>query len=495
MPRGRLSVPVLSTPTIIFGKLRSRRWDQTQHLPNTFSAIARWVSFLVTVLFLSSSLAYHTCRLQFGPASGAFGSDDIYLGQLIGCLELLHAGTTTVLDHAHGDFSNATLDAALNATIDSHIRAFFAPAIHDLSLVNNYSIPDQRQKVLSLVNDSRLLNNDVVSLGLAYDRFISAPQEEVMSFWDIVRFVLRFSQQQSTSLTFDFSLHNLSVVTAHYVAGPYGQTGKLISLLSMLIECVLTPVANQADNSPRLLHQYGVLNTSTPVILSHASFLNEVDMELLRQTRQYISSTPESELHYGHGHPNIWHIQDQASIGVDTHFTYSADMVSQARLWLQTLRGVNFKSTLEDNSIIPYTSPMSVEQAFKQITRNGALALRRPDLGIIAPGAMADLVIFDGSSPNMAGWDDPVAAVILHSNVGDVTDVLVNGEFVKRDGQLTHPNYTTVRQEFERSARRIQRIWKKTDFGSLAGNPLGFGIVPYGEATQIDVEIGPGTGY
>lgn len=107
----------------------------------------------------------------------------------MGCLELLHAGTTTVLDHAHGDFSNATLDAALNATIDSRIRAFFAPAIHDISLVNNYSIPDQRQKVLSLVNDSRLVNNDVVSLGLAYDRFVSAPEEEVMSFWDIVRLV------------------------------------------------------------------------------------------------------------------------------------------------------------------------------------------------------------------------------------------------------------------------------------------------------------------
>lgn len=252
---------------------------------------------------------------------------------------------------------------------------------------------------------------------------------------------------------------------------------------------------NQVENSPRLLQQLGVLNTSTPLILSHASFLNEVDMQILRQTQQYISSTPESELHYGHGHPKIWHIQDQASLGVDTHFTFSADMVSQARLWLQTLRGVNFESSLEENLVIPYTNPMSVEQAFKQITRNGALALRRPDLGIIARGAMADLVVLDGSSPNMAGWDDAVAAVILHSNVGDITDVLVHGRFVKRDGQLTHPNYESIRREFESSGRRIQRIWKETNFSSLAGNPLGFGIMPYGEATQIDIEAGPGTGY
>lgn len=81
------------------------------------------------------------------------------------------------------------MDAALNATMDSSIRAFFAPGIHDLSFLNGYSIQDQRKKLISLVNDSRLQNSDVVSLGLAYDRFASAPEEEVFSFWDIVRFV------------------------------------------------------------------------------------------------------------------------------------------------------------------------------------------------------------------------------------------------------------------------------------------------------------------
>lgn len=252
---------------------------------------------------------------------------------------------------------------------------------------------------------------------------------------------------------------------------------------------------NQVNNSPTLLHQYGLLNTSTPVVLSHASFLNEIDMQLLRQTKQYVSTTPESELHYGHMHPNIWHIQDQASLGVDTHFTFSADMVHQARLWLQTLRGTSFKSALEDDLIIPFNNPMSVEQAFQQITRNGALALRRPDLGIIAEGAKADLVIFDGSSPNMAGWDDPVAAIILHSNVGDISDVLVHGKFVKRNGKLVHSNYDTIMRDFTSSAKRIQRTWKDTAFGSLAGNPLGFGVVSYGEAKYIDTKAGPGTGY
>ncbi|OCT47893.1 chlorohydrolase family protein [Cladophialophora carrionii] len=371
----------------------------------------------------NTTLAEYVQRYgEFSPAVNAFEPNDIYLGQLAGSLELLHAGTTTVLDHAHGDFSNEALDAALNATLDSGIRTFFAPAIHDLSLINGYSIEDQKAKLLSLVNDTRLQNNDVVSLGLAYDRFAQASEEE-------------------------------------------------------------------------LLERYGALNTSTPVVLSHASFISAIDMQLLRETKQYISTTPESEFHYGHLHSQVRHIQDQASLGVDTHFTFSSDMVGQARLWLQALRADSFRLTLEEDLEIPYTNPMSVEQAFLLITRNGALALRRPDIGIIAVGAKADLVVFDGSSPNLLGWDDPIAAVILHSNVGDISDVVVNGKFVKRDGKLAYSDYAAVRQDFLRSAKKIQNAWKEMEFGPLESNPLGFGITPYAQPRQIDVQAGPGTGY
>lgn len=34
--------------------------------------------------------------------SYAYTPDDMYWGQLSGCLEAIHSGTTTVLDHSHG---------------------------------------------------------------------------------------------------------------------------------------------------------------------------------------------------------------------------------------------------------------------------------------------------------------------------------------------------------------------------------------------------------
>ncbi|EXJ60083.1 hypothetical protein A1O7_04233 [Cladophialophora yegresii CBS 114405] len=345
--------------------------------------------------------------VHFGPAAQVFEPSDIYLGQVAGSLELPHAGTTTVLGHAHGDFSDEALDAALNATMDSGIRTFFASAIHDLSFVNGYSIEDQEPK---------------------YSR-------------------------------------------------------------------LSTQAIGQVDNSPQLLDRYGVLNTSIPAVLSHASFISAVDMQLLRETKQYISTTPESEFHYSLLHAHERHTQDQTSPGVDRHFTFSCNMVGQAHLWLQTLRADSFNSTLEDDLKIPYTNPMSVGQAFLLIRRNGALALRRPDLGIIAEGAKADLVVFDGSSPNLLGWDDPFIAVTLHSNVVDISDVFVNGKFVKRDGKLTYSGYAAVRQDFLRSARKIQSPWEEMEFVSQRTNPLEFGITPYSQPRQHYVQAGPGTGY
>ena len=56
-----------------------------------------------------------------------------------------------------------------------------------------------------------------------------------------------------------------------------------------------------------------------PVVISHASFISEEDADLLRQTNQYISTTPESEAHYGHDNPGAETIQDQASLGIDSH--------------------------------------------------------------------------------------------------------------------------------------------------------------------------------
>jgi cytosine/adenosine deaminase-related metal-dependent hydrolase len=235
----------------------------------------------------------------------------------------------------------------------------------------------------------------------------------------------------------------------------------------------------------------GILNTSIPFVLSHGSFLTARGLDLLRSCNQYISITPESEQHYGHNDPHSHVAQDQGALGVDTHFTFSTDIITQARLWLQRVRVELYSRVLRDWHV-PYNNPMSVAQAFHMATRAGGLALRRPDIGVVAAGAVADLLVFDGTAPSLLGWRDPVAAVILHASVGDIEGVMANGVWVKRNGSLVVDGYDGVRARFLDAAHRVQETWRNIAYPALPDNMFSY---PYGKTLQVDTERGSGDGY
>ena len=348
--------------------------------------------------------------------SGQFTSEDVYIGQLAGLYETLNAGVTTVVDHAHGNTSTEFADAAIDASAESGARVYFGYTFHNPP--RGYAVQDQIIHYIN-VNQSGRLKKSLVSLGVAYDAFTLASPEETSS-------VVQLTKSQ-----------NASFFTCHTLGGPWS-----------------------FYNSPGVVDKAGLLRSpNLPCIFSHACWLTPEDATLLRETNHYISTTPESEMHWGHDHPGAKTCQDQAALGVDTHFTFSADILTQARLWLQHLRLASFSKTLAQGKV-PDQTPMTVRQAFLMATRAGGLALRRPDLGVIAPGAKADLVFFDGASPSLLGWRDPVAAVILHASVGDMSDVMVEGKWVKRDGKLVVKDYEDVKARFLKSARRLQDFWE-----------------------------------
>ncbi|KAK4209566.1 5-methylthioadenosine/S-adenosylhomocysteine deaminase [Rhypophila decipiens] len=403
----------------------------------------------------NTTLAEYFLRYGEFATEGLLTPDDVYYGQLAGIYEALNSGVTTILDHAHHTWSNETSEAGLRASIDSGGRIFWSYAFHH---IKNFSIEEQFANFRDLATKAEF-EGSPTSLGIAYDNFGPNPDvEEVKTVMDLAK---------------EF---NISVVTTHALGGPWGY-----------------------DNSPENLHTLGYLNNSAShgpaIIFSHASYITATSATLLRQTNQHISITPESEMHYGHGHPVSHLIQDQASLGIDTHFTYSGDILSQARLWLQATRRLLHQQVL-DRWHVPSANPFSVNQAFLLATRNGGAALHRPDdIGVLAVGAKADLIVWDGTSPSMLGWRDPVSAVILHANVGDIQHVLVDGKFRKKDFKLVDKNYETVKSKFLESAARIQEAMMdpRRIVGDLEGSFMsGF---EYERPLRVDVQPGGGDGY
>lgn len=75
-------------------------------------------------------------------------------------------------------------------------------------------------------------------------------------------------------------------------------------------------------------------------------------------------------------------------------------------------------------------------QFFRALTLGGARALGREDLGRLAPGCKADLVIIDQTAPEYGVQMDPVLSLMTNGTGRDVRTSIINGRVVMRDRQI-----------------------------------------------------------
>jgi len=73
------------------------------------------------------------------------------------------------------------------------------------------------------------------------------------------------------------------------------------------------------------------------------------------------------------------------------------------------------------------------EDYFDAATLGGADALGRPDLGRLAPGARADITVFDLGNPDLGQVIDPIQTLMLTGSGRDVRSVFVDGRAVMED--------------------------------------------------------------
>ena len=86
---------------------------------------------------------------------------------------------------------------------------------------------------------------------------------------------------------------------------------------------------------------------------SHAPFLTDEDQKSLRENDLFVSITPESEFHFGHGQTSGRQITDQTSLGVDTNwnFFFPATFSRRPVYGSSTFAQFNYHQTLETGKL------------------------------------------------------------------------------------------------------------------------------------------------
>lgn len=112
------------------------------------------------------------------------------------------------------------------------------------------------------------------------------------------------------------------------------------------------------------------------------------------------------------------------------------------------------------------TETATAADMFNAATLGGARAIDRDDLGRIAPGAKADLVIWEGESIWMSPLRDPIKNIVYNAQAEDVKTVIVNGKLVMRDGVI--PSAPDIKALARRLQAAGDRMWSNIPRGDWA---------------------------
>ncbi|HLE27411.1 MAG TPA: amidohydrolase [Anaerolineales bacterium] len=95
------------------------------------------------------------------------------------------------------------------------------------------------------------------------------------------------------------------------------------------------------------------------------------------------------------------------------------------------------------------------DTALRMASPNGARAMGFADSGALRPGTAADLILIDMDKPHLLPRHNLVANVVHSAKAADVSDVMVDGKWLYRKGELLTLDEEKIKAEAERGAFKL----------------------------------------
>jgi cytosine/adenosine deaminase-related metal-dependent hydrolase len=105
-------------------------------------------------------------------------------------------------------------------------------------------------------------------------------------------------------------------------------------------------------------------------------------------------------------------------------------------------------------------------EVFEAATLGGAKSVGRDDLGRLAPGARADIILIDLTGSNSLRYGpvrDPVKSVIECGVGDDVDTVIVDGKVVMEGGIIPGVDFAKLRQDAQAAGEQIWSTLQEWD--------------------------------
>ncbi len=343
---------------------------------------------------------------------------EAYLRTMLGCIEMLRSGTTSVQDDCFFVPSPEPdiIDAVAQAYEDSGIRVRLAldqPELSELEKLPFLSdiLPADLRKFLSEPS------------GVAAPRLLKL-YDHLINRWHgagdgRIKAAVSCSAPQRVSPDYFVQLDDLSL--RHDL--PF-----YAHMLETRLQRVFGEVCLNGRSLVEYTHELGLLSDRMNVI--HAIWVNERDLDLLAETGATIAHNPNSNLRLGSGIMRWRDIHDRGipvCLGVDEAIADDA---------------INMWSVMKTASVIHNLSDWDYErwpkahEVLYAATQGGGIAMRESGLGQMSPGAPADLIMIDLKSLPFVPLND-LPRQLVHCECGQsVRLTMVAGQIVALEGKL-----------------------------------------------------------
>ncbi|MFG2949806.1 amidohydrolase family protein [Streptomyces adustus] len=330
-------------------------------------------------------------KAMHGTVKAHYTPEDVYVATLLGRLEALHSGITTMLDWYHVAQDHAHEDAAIAALREAPARSIFC-------LGAGWATPDP------VDDDIRRVRSDLTGHGLVTMAFgLRGADGTGMD-------TLARELQLADELGLRTSLHTGSDGTQR-------------------------PVAD--------MHKYGLLRDTTTFV--HGNGISDEELRMLADAGSSISVSPDVELKMGFGAPMTGRALAaglRPTLSIDVVPSVGGDMFSAMRAAFAAQRGLD--GGLRARDLLEFATVDAAASCGLE-TRTGS----------IVPGKAADIILLRTDDVTIFPVTEPVGSVVSAGHPALVDTVLVAGRVVKRGGVLVGVDLPALRTRLLDSRDRI----------------------------------------